>query len=69
MLMYLVPCNALANGNYVAEDHCIIYLHDLLGAEYSERVGGGRTNRNQYETIWGAWIPDTYANDVIASVG
>lgn len=41
MLMYLVPCNALANGSYVAETRCLIYLHDLLSTEYTERVGGG----------------------------
>ena len=40
MLMYLVPCNALANGNYVAEDRCLIYLHDLLSSEHTERMGG-----------------------------
>ena len=67
MLMYLVPCNALANGNYGAEDRCLIYLHDLLSAGRTERMGGGRTNRNKYEIIRCAGIPDTYANDVIAS--
>lgn len=67
MLLYLVPCNALANGNYVAEDKCLIFLHDLLSAEHTERMGGGRTNGNQYETIRRSRMADTYANDVSAS--
>jgi len=37
MRLYLVPCNAMANGNFVAEDRGFIETHNL------KITGGGQT--------------------------
>ena len=40
MLLYLVPCNAMANGNRVAEDLGLIAVHDLLSSVLPPSMGG-----------------------------
>ena len=41
MRLFLVPCNAMRNAGFVAEDRGLIVAHEYLsGAELPGRMGG-----------------------------
>ena len=59
MRLYLVPCNALSNGNQVAEDRGLIYAHAVVSRYVlPQRLGGVTRTCDAMKLYLTTWPPE-----------